>query len=385
MMKRFVFPFTLASVLAIASSAPAQTTDANAQFQAQLGMARVKRDAGDFTSARRYFEDARRIRAFDPDQLAEYFWVLAGHDARAALAVGREVLAAAPANRDVRDRLISESIDLGDEASVVSLAEDGYRRQPGTALWSRRLAESYQRQGLATQAVTAFARAIQAADSVPQDIVGLALALEATRQFPEAVAAWERVPPSIRSGHDDWERGRLRALARGGAPDTAARELSSWLDAHPGDDDLRTALLDVWLRAGQPAKALAVLQPLPADPATADRWLRRRLAIAQGAHLTNVTIATIETLAARGTATVDERRILAEALLERGQTDRATAVLRSLSARASGCDDKLLSLIDRLPGPGCLAAPVTSDTVRRGHQRAAPRWRRARRCSQRRD
>jgi tetratricopeptide (TPR) repeat protein len=380
MTKRLVFVITLASALAIASSAPAQTAGTNAQFQALLGMARVKRDAGDVASARRYFEDARRVRAFDANELTEYFWVLAGHDARAALAVGGEVLATSPANRDVRDRLITESISLGDETSVVSLAEDGHRRQPETALWPRRLAESYQRQGMAAQAAAAFTRASQAADAVPQDIIGLALALEANQQFPEAVAAWERVPPSIRSGHDDWERSRLRVLARSGAPEAAALELDSWLRTHQADEDLRNMLVDLWLRAGQPAKALAALQPLPADPASADRWLRRRLAIAQGAHLTDVTIASIDALVSHRTATVDERRVLAEALLERGQTDRAASVLRALSARGSGCDERLLNLIDRIPGqPGTalllenLAAPRCNDTPRwllRGIDRA---------------
>ena len=63
--------------------------------------------------ARRYFEDARRVRPFDPQELTEYFWVLAGHDSAAALVVGREVLAVTPDARNVRDRVITEAIAAG--------------------------------------------------------------------------------------------------------------------------------------------------------------------------------------------------------------------------------------------------------------------------------
>ena len=160
MTKRTVFLIALASALCIGPSAFAQNADTNERFQALVGMARVKRDAGDLASARRYFEEARRVRSFDAAELGEYFWILAGQDARAALAIGREVLSSAPTNRDVRDRMITESLTLGDEASVVALAQEGQRRQPGTALWSRRLAESYQRQGMPEQAIVAFVRAL---------------------------------------------------------------------------------------------------------------------------------------------------------------------------------------------------------------------------------
>jgi hypothetical protein len=109
-------------------------------FQSALGLARVKRDAGDLKAARRYFEDARRLRPFDVSQLAEYFWVLAGQDAAAALPVGRAVLAMDPGKHDVRDRTITEALAVGDEAVVVALAEEGRRREPRAALWPRRAA-----------------------------------------------------------------------------------------------------------------------------------------------------------------------------------------------------------------------------------------------------
>ena len=96
----------------------------NDRFQSLMGLARVKRNAGDLAGARRYFEDARRVRPFDAQELAEYFWVLAGQDSAAALVAGREVLAVTPDARNVRDRVITEAIAVADEVTVRNVAGD---------------------------------------------------------------------------------------------------------------------------------------------------------------------------------------------------------------------------------------------------------------------
>jgi hypothetical protein len=139
-MRRLVVILTLALGFGIGPALHAQDkAGTNDRFQSLMGLARVKRNAGDVAAARRYFEDARRVRPFDAKELAEYFWILAGHDSAAALTVGREVLAVTPEAHNVRDRAITEAIAVGDEATVRQLATDGARVQPATALWSRRI------------------------------------------------------------------------------------------------------------------------------------------------------------------------------------------------------------------------------------------------------
>ncbi len=209
-------------------------------FQAALGLARVKRDAGDLKAARRYFEDARRLRPLDVSQLAEYFWVLAGQDAAAALPVGRAVLAMDPGKHDVRDRTITEALTVGDEATVVALADEGRKREPHAALWPRRAAESLLRQGQPAQAAAAYRLAVKSPDSTVDDRVGLAVSLEAAKRYAEAAEAWHDVPPAAREGKVDLEHSRLRSLALG-ADTAAGPELDAWLASNPADvGDART-------------------------------------------------------------------------------------------------------------------------------------------------
>ncbi|HVQ41240.1 MAG TPA: tetratricopeptide repeat protein [Vicinamibacterales bacterium] len=286
----------------------AATTD---RFQSLMGLARVKRNAGDIAGARRYFEDARRVRPFDAQELTEYFWILAGHDSAAALVVGREVLTVTPDARNVRDRVITEAIAVADEATVRHLATEGARLQPATALWPRRLGESHLRQGQPREAAEAFARAVRAADAIIDDRAGLALSLEGAKRYAESVAAWRDVPPPARAGRIDWEKSRLRAIAAAAAPLDAAEELETWLDAHPDDDAARDLLVSVYIRAKQPGEALKVLKPV----------------------------------------TADERRLQAELFVESRQYAKAASAVRSMAPKSGRCDVRLLTLADRLPDP----------------------------------
>ena len=116
-----------------------RAADDTDRFAALVGLARVKRDAGDAGAARRYFEEARRVRPLLPVELAEYFWIVAGLDPAAALDAGRDVLNATPGNGDVRDRMIAAAIALHDESSVVALAIAGRQVDPASARCSSRL------------------------------------------------------------------------------------------------------------------------------------------------------------------------------------------------------------------------------------------------------
>ena len=71
----------------------AQSSD---RFDALIGLARVKRDAGDPAGARRYFEQAREVRRFGPAEQTEYFWTLTSTDTVAAVRAGIDVLDGTP-------------------------------------------------------------------------------------------------------------------------------------------------------------------------------------------------------------------------------------------------------------------------------------------------
>jgi len=346
-----------------------QRTETSSEFQALIGLARVKRDAGDRAAARQYFEAARRARPFDAAELAEFFWVLAGQDAAAALAVGREALAVSPGNRELRDRAITEAMTLADETTVQQLAAEGQRHEPRSARWPRRLGESYLRQGLSAPAAAAFALAVRESDATDQDRAGLALALEGAGQHAEANAAWNLVPAEVRASHDDWERSRLRALAIAGDASVAGEALTDWLQVHPADDALREMAIGAWLRANAPRRALATL---PTSGPLSDRWLRLQLSIARTAGLHDVAITAARGFAARPGARIDDRLTLAEVLIEAEQYAEAATRLEALAAASGDCNQRLLSLIDRVPDPagtrimiGALSAPPC-DT--------APRW-----------
>ena len=364
-------PFTI--VLAICAglltspAASAQQGASPADRQALLGLARVKRDAGDRTAARRHFEDAARLRPLEPDELAEYFWLLAGLDSSAALSTGRAVLADAPSNPDVRDRMITEAIALHDETAVVQLASEGHRLAPAIARWPRRLGESYLRQGRADDAAAAFDVAIKASGTVIHDRVGLAIALEAAGRHQESVTAWDGVPESVRSEREEWKRSWLRALAQGAPPHVAADALEAWLQHHQDDDASREMLVDVWVRSGQIDRALAAM-PASHD---SDTWTRRRVAVARSAGRHATAIAALDGLVARGAATAADRWVLAAALIDNHAYERAASTLRAFASRNTSCDDRLLTLTDRIPGVAGtdlmmigLAAPRCNDTPR---------------------
>jgi len=196
------------------------------RYSAIICLARVKRDAGDMPSARRYFEDARRIHALNVAELAEYFWVVVSLDGRQGLVVGQSVLQASPADADVRDRMIAAAIALEDESTVLALASQGQKVKPTLARWPRRLAESHLRSQHPAEAALAYEQAVHGEGAVEADRVGLAVAKEAAGAYPDAAAVWDTLPASAWSGNAEWAASRLRALAHA-APAAAAPELDA--------------------------------------------------------------------------------------------------------------------------------------------------------------
>jgi tetratricopeptide (TPR) repeat protein len=349
----------------LAQGAEAQQED---RYQALIGLARLKRDAGDVVAARKYFEDARRVHALQQSELAEYFWVLAPQDPSAGLGVGRSILAGVPASGDVRETMIALATTASDESLLVELAAAGERLEPHAARWPRHLGESYLRTGRAPEAVAAFERAAAAPDHDSHDRIGLALALEASGRS-EAFSAWESVPAQMRSEHIEWELSRLRAMARSVPASTAAAALEKWLQVHPDETSTRELLVTLWQRAGQPERALAVLGPLTAGP-DGVKWMRRELELARESSDATRVAAALDRLDRRGATTTDDRIEIIDRMLDDGQTAQAAARLDTVAGELTSCDERYPRLLDRLPDPegvsrllGWAAGPLCGETT----------------------
>jgi tetratricopeptide (TPR) repeat protein len=146
--------------------------------RALIGMARVKRDAGDAAGARQYFEQAGAIRTLEPQEREEYFWVLARLDGKTAIATGRAILAETANRGGVRDWMIGQLLADHDEAGILALAQEGERVDPGVAVWPRRIGQSAVRTGNAELALAAFERAMKKTGTTSEDEHGRQQALE---------------------------------------------------------------------------------------------------------------------------------------------------------------------------------------------------------------
>lgn len=351
------------------SAASAQARDL--RTEALIGLARVKRDAGDLAAARSYFEEASRLRGLSLDERTEYFWVLAEQDARAAVDVGRSILREKPDQDEVRDRAIAAASHTGDESAVVSLASEARRLAPRAPRWARLLGDSYLRTGQPRLAVDAYRAAAGASEGAPEDLIALAVALEAAGEHAEAASTWFAVPVDVVAQRPEWRRGRLRALTIGASASAAERETVPWLREHPEDEEIRVLLAEAWAREDRPADALRVLRPLTSGRER-HRWARREAELARAAGDRDRSINALDVLVSRGDATVGDRRTLAELLVERGDSPRAARLLLEVSRNTPGCDDQLLALADRLQddvGTGLLL-----EMVRDSRCEVSPRW-----------
>src|SRR5258708_39921874 len=112
------------------SASPGWAHDST-RFDALVGLARSERAAGRPAPALDLYSQADQLKQFDATLLAEFFWTAAETDPRAAEKIGRRLLAAEPAQDQVRDKLIAIALQSHDEGRVVKLAEEGVRISPG--------------------------------------------------------------------------------------------------------------------------------------------------------------------------------------------------------------------------------------------------------------
>ncbi len=336
-------------VLALATTVRAQD---DVRTEALLGLARVRRDAGDPAQATRHFEAARARREFTVAELAEYFWVLRTVEPARALALAHDILRRAPDTDSVREGAIGTALDQGDEQSAAAFAEEGRMLRAGTARWYRYLGEGRIRQRRFSEAADAFAAAARERDAVADDRLNLAVALTASGRNAEAVEAWTRVPREAVADRIDLRRLELQALALGGQPQAAVARLGEWLREHPDDTLVRSWLVDLHDRTGQPGLALDAIDPLLAGPDAAP-WLRRALGFASRGALTRQVLPLYEALLATGSATRSEQLAFVGHALGTAREDAALTLLDALIDASAGCGDDLLEPADRIPGtPG---------------------------------
>ncbi len=330
--------------------------------EALIGLARVRRDAGDPEGARVFFERASGILSLSPGEQAEYFWVLTDARPAEAVALARRLLRAAPAEDQIRDRAIAAAVTIRDEAAVTELATAGRQRSSNDARWPRHLAESALRRNRPAEAARLYAAALAARGAEDRDRVGLALAREAAGDAPGAMAAWSAVGESVRVSEAAWTASFLRALAGTAAPAVAAAAFEPWVRRWPGDVAMREMLVELWARAGQPARALAALEPLTLRPLTREaavqRWTRREVDLALAAADPARAIRALDRLDAAHVTTRTDRVRHVALLIDSGDVGRAVDRLGTWP-----CGPDLFAQAERLPEPA--GTHVMFDAVRR--------------------
>lgn len=340
---------TLLALLLLGTTATWSAAQDDLRATALIGMARVKKDAGDLAAAAKYWEQARAERRLTTPELTEYFWVVQGSDGRSALQLAREILRTAPKTDAVRDAAIGLAVDLDDETSVIALAEEGRLLNDASAHWPRLAGDSFMRRGRPGDAATAYGAAVERKDATPDDWAAFAVALTGAERYAEAVAAWGHVPPTALVDRADLSRLRLQAFTYGATDKSAATELEAWLADNPGDEVVRSWLVDLWVRAGAPAKAYLAAQPLTTGSEPV-RWLRRSAQLAQAASMPDRALAALASLVSTGHATKADRLEFAGLALAAGDETRALTVLDEAAASMTVCEDAVLTIIDRVPG-----------------------------------
>ncbi|MFN7914185.1 MAG: hypothetical protein U0Q55_02515 [Vicinamibacterales bacterium] len=336
-------------VVLFAAAGPVAAQQENLKAAALIGLARTRRDAGDLADAARYFAAARATRPLTADELAEYFWILRPESPREALGVARDVLRTTPRLTAVREGAIAAALDLGDESTVQAFAEEGRMLDASTAVWYRRLGDSYLRLRDYTRAADAFAQAVRQKDRLPDDVLAFAVALTAAERHAEVIDAWKAVPRELVAERLDLQRLELQAIARAAAPALATARLDEWLTHHPEDRLIRGWAVDAWERAGSPARALDTLRPLMEAPDPAP-WLRRGATLAMQVGRRADAITAYEGLLTEGAATRADKVTYIGLALRSAADQRAVGVLDDLLAAARGCDDQLLPFVERMAG-----------------------------------
>lgn len=342
---RFFATLLTTTALLVAPSTMALAQDASAA--SLIAQARSRRDQGDTVAAVRFFAEARTLRPLTSGEMTEYFWTLRPVNPREALQVARDLLRATPADGVIRDGAIATAMALGDETSVVAFAQEGRMLNEKSAHWHRRLGESLLRSGRGNEAAAMLGLAVQKLDAGPDDWMAYSVALTQAGRYQEAVQGWGHVPAKAIPNAPELHRVRLQAFRFGAAPFLAASEADTWLAEHPDDRTIRSWVVDLWERAGNPRAAYAAASSLgtPAEP----EWYRRAGELARAAGLPDDALHAYETLLQTPAATTDDRRQYAALALDARQFDRSAVVLDDVVASVSACDEATLGLLDRLP------------------------------------
>ena len=372
------------------SSAQGLAAD-DAEHLALLGLARTARERGTATEAYTHFRDADRRRPLVSGSLSEYFWAAYRVAPAAARGIGGRVISTNPLEHAIRDGVIGLAVSAGDETAVRTLAAAGETADPGSAVWPRRLAESYLRAGDGMRAAERYAVAARRTGGGPADLAQRALALERSSGLASAAEAWNALDEAIVSSRPEWLASRTRvrtAMAPRPVPAVAPRAPV----ARPKRAS-RTA--DEVVHASQ--RALAA-EPCAADPladlealasldpflaAVAARrascpdqisWTVRAAERAIGVGRFGDALRLVETPATAPGASVEVREQHGVLLLWTGAPARAADVLRGVVADDSNRHRAADALIDALRAVGdpdaawTLAAGRWSD-----HQASADR------------
>ena len=372
------------------SSAQGLAAD-DAEHLALLGLARTARERGTATEAYTHFRDADRRRPLVSGSLSEYFWAAYRVAPAAARGIGGRVISANPLEHAVRDGVIGLAVSAGDETAVRTLAAAGETADPGSAVWPRRLAESYLRAGDGMRAAERYAVAARRTGGGPADLAQRALALERSSGLASAAEAWNALDEAIVSSRPEWLASRTRvrtAMAPRPVPAVAPRAPV----ARPKRAS-RTA--DEVVRASQRAlaakpcaadpladlEALASLDPFLAAVAARRAscpdqisWTVRAAERAIGLGRFGDALRLVETPATAPGASVEVREQHGVLLLWTGAPARAADVLRGVVADDSNRHRAADALIDALRAVGepdaawTLAAGRWSD-----HQASADR------------
>ena len=313
-----------------------------------IAMARTRRDQGDAAGAVRFFAEARSLRPLTTGELSEYFWTLRPVNPREALQVARDLLRATPSDGVIRDGAIAAAMAMGDEQSVVALAQEGRMLNDKSAHWHRRLGESLLRSGRGNDAAAMLGLATQKFDAGPDEWMAYAVALTQAGRYQEAVQSWGRVPTLSIPNAPELHRVRLQAFRFGATPVLAATEAEAWLTANPGDSTVRAWTVELWERAGNARAAYAAASALatPAEP----QWLRRVGDLARAAGLPDEAMRAYDALLATPVATVEDRRTFAAMAIDAKEFSRGAAVLDTIIGGLASCDEATLQLVERLPG-----------------------------------
>jgi hypothetical protein len=353
MQRRWARVLVIAAALLGAASQAAGQSD-RVTRDALIGLARVKRDAGDLRASADAFRRADRMTALDRATLQELFWVLAEVDPADARVIGSKVLEEDAANEALRDRLVALAQRAGDESAVVALALGGTAHNRTTGRWPRRLGESYLRQQNPVDAAAWFVRAATAADATEADGAWLAVSLEAAGDRTASLQSWNALNPAVWNAKPEWARSRLRAVAAAGGPETAIADLDAWVTTNPDDAEMRLLLVDLLERQRQPARALGILGRRPAE--RGHEWLAREARLATLTGDFERAIRAQQTIARRPEAQPNDLIALGHLLVETGRQGEAFTVAERLTARVRGCDDAALALMARIETEAALEA-----------------------------